>query len=189
MPSCWTAARALAEVKRRGQPSACAARVDRRAAAEQCASRGPPPPPPPPPPPWQPSMRASCGVLYRRFVEAKKMMSTPDGCLRLLDLIYGPDKGPPIVFDSSSDSPLNKRRYRAQPTRWATGPRNRELRCVHAPRRRSAYVQRNLRSRGPWPRFPVFFSLSVKPKQKAKPKHKPQAGTQGKSVSLIQDTP
>ena len=28
-----------------------------------------------------------------------------------------------------------------------------------------------------------------KPKQKAKPKHKPQAGTQGKSVSLIQDTP
>lgn len=111
MPSCWTAARALAEVKRRGQPSACAARVDRRAAAEQCASRGPPPPPPPPP--WQPSMRASCGVWYRRFVEAKKMMSTPDGCLRLLDLIYGPDKGPPIVFDSSSDSPspLNKRRY------------------------------------------------------------------------------
>ena len=127
MPSCWTAARALAEVKRRGQPSACAARVDHRAAAEQCASRGPPPPPPPPPPPWQPSMRASCGVWYRRFVEAKKMMSTPDGCLRLLDLIYGRDKGPPIVFDSSSDSPprqntkrqvltSGKRRYQAQPT-------------------------------------------------------------------------
>ena len=172
MPSCWTAARALAEVKRRGQPSACAARVDHRAAAEQCASRGPPPPPPPPPPPWQPSMRASCGVWYRRFVEAKKMMSTPDGCLRLLDLIYGPDKGPPIVFDSSSDSPLNKRRYRAQPTRWATGPRNRELRCVHAPRRRSAYVQRNLRSRGPWPRLAgVFQPIGLeRSKQKAAPK-------------------